>query len=167
MKREEINKYCSGLFLMHLFDKNKSQLHCIYFLNFFFFFWKVYGPHCDFMSGATNTSEMTPGFNEEATFEKSQTILAKWACVHAQLPSHVWLFCNPWTVPHQALLSMISQARILEWVVISSSRGPSQPRDWTHVSCTGRRILYHWATREARDTSRSQISLPHHCCFSV
>ena len=37
MKREEINKYCSGLFLMHLFDKNKSQLHCIYFLNFFFF----------------------------------------------------------------------------------------------------------------------------------
>ena len=27
------------------------------------------------------------------------------------------------------------QARILEWVVISSSRGSSQLRDWTHVSC--------------------------------
>ena len=25
----------------------------------------------------------------------------------------------------------------------------SQIRDWTHVSCIGRRILYHWATREA------------------
>ena len=25
-----------------------------------------------------------------------------------------------------------------------------QPRDWTLVSCTGRRILYHWATREAQ-----------------
>ena len=29
----------------------------------------------------------------------------------------------------------ISQARILEWVVISSYRGSSQPRDWTHISC--------------------------------
>ena len=36
----------------------------------------------------------------------------------------------------------ISQAKILEWVAISSSRGSSQPRDWTHVSCTGRQILY-------------------------
>ena len=27
--------------------------------------------------------------------------------------------------------------------------GSSWTRDWTHVSCTGRRILYHWATREA------------------
>ena len=37
----------------------------------------------------------------------------------------------------------ILQARIPEWVAISSSRGSSQPRDQTHVSCTGRRILYH------------------------
>ena len=44
----------------------------------------------------------------------------------------------------------ISQARILEWAAISSSRGSSRPRNQTHVSCPGRRILYHWATREAR-----------------
>ena len=43
----------------------------------------------------------------------------------------------------------ISQARILEWVAISYSRGSSQPRDQTCVSCIGRQILYHWATREA------------------
>ena len=43
----------------------------------------------------------------------------------------------------------VSQARILEWVVISFSRGSSRPKDQTHVSCIGRRILYHWATREA------------------
>ena len=43
----------------------------------------------------------------------------------------------------------ISQARILEWVVISFSRGSSQSRDGTCISCTGRSILYHWATREA------------------
>ena len=40
----------------------------------------------------------------------------------------------------------IFQARILEWVVISSSRGSSWPRDWTqvfYVSCIGRWVLYH------------------------
>ena len=40
----------------------------------------------------------------------------------------------------------ITQARILEWVVLPSSRGSSQSRDWTHVSyvsCTGRGALYH------------------------
>ena len=37
----------------------------------------------------------------------------------------------------------ISQARILEWVAISSCRGSSRPSDPTHVSCTGRRIPYH------------------------
>ena len=40
----------------------------------------------------------------------------------------------------------IFQARILEWVAISSSKGSSWPRDWTHVSCiscTGRQVLYH------------------------
>ena len=45
----------------------------------------------------------------------------------------------------------ISQARILEWVTIPSSRGSSQPRDGTHmyyISCIGRWILYHWVTRE-------------------
>ena len=41
----------------------------------------------------------------------------------------------------------ILQARILEWVAIFFSRGYSLPMNWTHishVSCTGRRILYHW-----------------------
>ena len=48
---------------------------------------------------------------------------------------HVRLFATPWTVVHQALLSMgILQARILEWIARPSSRGFSQPKDWTQVS---------------------------------
>ena len=43
----------------------------------------------------------------------------------------------------------ISQARILKWLAIYFSRGFSQPRDWTRVSCLGRQILCHWPTREA------------------
>ena len=35
----------------------------------------------------------------------------------------------------------ISQARILEWVAISFSRGSSRPRDGTYVSCIGRQML--------------------------
>ena len=59
-------------------------------------------------------------------------------------------FVTPWTVAHQAPLSMrIFQARILQWVAITFSRGSSWPRNWTCTSCFGRRILYHWATREA------------------
>ena len=38
----------------------------------------------------------------------------------------------------------ILQARILEWVAISFSGGPFQPRDQTtSVSCIGRLVLYH------------------------
>ena len=43
----------------------------------------------------------------------------------------------------------IFQARILEWVAISFSRGSSQPRDQTQVSCIVGRRLTVWATREA------------------
>ena len=49
-----------------------------------------------------------------------------------------------------------TQARILEWVAISFSRGSSPPRDHTRVSSiVGRRFTV-WATREA-------LSLPEEC----
>ena len=42
----------------------------------------------------------------------------------------------------------ISQARMLEPVAISYSRGSSWSRDGTQASCIGRWILYHWGSRE-------------------
>ena len=50
--------------------------------------------------------------------------------------------------PARLLSPWNSQARISEWVAISFSRGSSQPRDRTQVSCIGRWILYHCATWE-------------------
>ena len=51
--------------------------------------------------------------------------------------------------PCQAPLSMeILQARILEWAVIPSSRGSSQPRARTGVSCIAGGFFTSWATRE-------------------
>ena len=44
----------------------------------------------------------------------------------------------------------ILQARILEWVAISFSRGSSWPRNQTRVSCIGGRFFTNWAVREAQ-----------------
>ena len=65
----------------------------------------------------------------------------------------------------------ILQARVLEWVAISFSRGSSQPRDWTRVSRIVGRHFTIWAIREAsthlrnsscvflHDWSRSPVDL--------
>ena len=50
--------------------------------------------------------------------------------------------CSP---PGSSVHGM-SKARILEWVAMPSSRGSSQSRDRTHISCIGRWVLYPWAT---------------------
>ena len=49
--------------------------------------------------------------------------------------SHAQLLCNSIVhSPPGSSVHGISQARILEWVVISFSRGSSQPRDQTYIS---------------------------------
>ena len=68
-------------------------------------------------------------------------------CVCAQ--SHPTLCSSmDYSLPASSV-HLIPQASVLEWVAISSFRRSPQPRDWTCVSCIGRRILYHWATWEA------------------
>ena len=48
------------------------------------------------------------------------------------------------SLPGSSILG-IFQARVLEWVAISSSRGSSQPRDRTQVSCIAGRRFTVWA----------------------
>ena len=71
-------------------------------------------------------------------------------CVCAQALQSCLTLCDPMNSNCQGPLSMgILQAKILEWVAVSSSRGSSQPRDQTSVfsvSCIGRRVLYTSAT---------------------
>ena len=57
--------------------------------------------------------------------------------------------CNPMdcSLPRSSIHG-IFQARVLEWVAVSFSRGSSWPRDWTWVfHIAGRRFTI-WATRE-------------------
>ena len=98
--------------------------------------------------------------------------------LHGSMNAHslscVWLFCDPMGCsPQGSSLHGILQARKLEWVAISFSRGSSWPRDWTQVSCVScisRQILYHWATwevstsdfTEEMNTMRKETSLTFH-----
>ena len=60
------------------------------------------------------------------------------------------ILCDPmdWSLPGSSIHG-IFQARVLEWVAISFSRGSSQPRDRTQVSRIRGRRFNLWATREA------------------
>ena len=71
---------------------------------------------------------------------------------------------TPWTEVCQALLSMgILQARILEWAAMYSSRGSSQSRDGTQVTCIAGGFFTGWATREApflpREVHKDRLAL--------
>ena len=55
----------------------------------------------------------------------------------------------------------ILQARTLEWIAISFSRGSSWPRDWTQVSRLAGRRFNLWATRKAQSTNSHSL-----CSFS-
>ena len=54
--------------------------------------------------------------------------------------------CPTLCYPMDYIVHGILQARILEWVAYPFSRGSSQPRDWTWVSCIAGRFFTSWAT---------------------
>ena len=59
----------------------------------------------------------------------------------------VQTLCNPMDCSLSGLsIHRILQAKVLEWVAISFSRGSSQPRDWTWVSCIADSRFTVWAT---------------------
>ena len=80
-------------------------------------------------------------------FLKCEVIIAKSFHVWAKSPQTCPTLCDPmdYSLPGSSVQGIL-QARILEWVAISSSRGSSQPRDQTYisyVSCIGRQVLHH------------------------
>ena len=70
----------------------------------------------------------------------------KWSEVAQSCPA----LCDPMDCsPPGSSIHGIFQARVLEWVAISFSRGSSWPRDRTWVSSTAGRRFTIWASREA------------------
>ena len=70
------------------------------------------------------------------------------ACVLSRFSRVKSTLCDPMDFsPPGSPVHGIFQARILEWVAMPSSRGPSQAKNRTcvsYVSGIGRRVLYHW-----------------------
>ena len=77
-------------------------------------------------------------------------LIPKMWCLLLPSPAWWWRFspkscltlATPWIIDCPIPLSTgISQARVLEWIAMSFSRGPSWPSNWTSVSCiSGRRF---------------------------
>ena len=69
-------------------------------------------------------------------------------CVYVLVAQLCLTLCNPVDCSPQASLS-IEFSRQGYWNGLPFSRGSSQPRDWTWVSCIAGRLFTIWATREA------------------
>ena len=75
---------------------------------------------------------------------------------------------TPWTI------HVILQARILEWVAFPSSRGSSQSRDQTQVSCIAGGFLtvsHHLGSEEKEERNQRQLvyflTSPSHCVLNT
>ena len=99
----------------------------------------------------------------------NESMLVVQSCLTLQDP----IDCSPWGSSVHGIL----QARILEWVTISSSKGSSQPKDGTQASCIAGRLFTVWATKEVtrhllknrihdfkvRQKQKSTVSLYRNC----
>ena len=99
--------------------------------------------HCQWLNIITSKKDVSPQ-------NTSYILKQKWqSCAHAQpcLTLCDAMDCSP---PGSSVHGIL-QARILEWVAISSSRGSSRSRDWTQAACVSCIAggLYYWATWEA------------------
>ena len=98
-------------------------------------------------------------------FERTElTRIKSFMKVKVKWLNHVQLFATPWTVVsiHGSSVHGIFKARVLEWVAISFSRGSSQPRDWTQVSCIVGRCSYHlsYQGRQPRENANNTVNFP-------
>ena len=129
---------------------------------FFFFFWPCITA-CGIFSSLTRDRTLTSCscrqgnsytkiLNTESTplsflyqnsrsFEKQESILLRCLCVYIVTHSCP-ILCNPTDCsPPDFSVHGILQARILEWIIIPFSRGSSQTRDRTLVSCIAGRFF--------------------------
>ena len=76
------------------------------------------------------------------TVQRRELESASRACVRAQSLRSCPTLCHPIDCdPPGSSVHGILQVRVLAWVAMPSSRGSSQPRDQTHISCIAGRFF--------------------------
>ena len=88
-------------------------------------------------------------FSHSATWEVHMKVWVKKKMKKKESMSESHSVISDSLQPMDYIVHGILQARILEWVAFSFSRGSFQPRDWTQVSHIAGRFFTRWATREA------------------
>ena len=78
-------------------------------------------------------------------WQKMVTNICVWDWKKVKVAQSCPTLCDPMDYTVHGIL----QARILEWGAFPFSRGSSQPRDWTQVSCIVGGFFTSWATKEA------------------
>ena len=80
-------------------------------------------------------------------------------CVYSQSLNRLPLCDATDYRPRGSSVHGIFQARILEWVAISYSRGSSQPRDQTHISCISLFLLLHQKIFSVSSLFRAKVAI--------
>ena len=125
---------CHSLFNQSLNERLFSRVFAIF---------SYYQKSCYVSSCTDFCVNLSFHFSRASTQEGTDASCTKCVCLVAQ--SHLTL-CDPMDCSPGSSVHGIILTRILEWVAISSSRGSSQPRGRTHVSCIsciGKQIPYH------------------------
>ena len=104
-----------------------------------------------FIDNRTNFPSEFPGSISQNNIFPEDIKKIPCVCMHAQLLQSCPTLCNSMDCnPPGSSVHGILQARILKRVATSSTRGSSQLREWTQVSCTAGRFFTIRATKEAQ-----------------
>ena len=99
--------------------------------------------------------------NIELVHIKCRNINSHSSLISCSVVSDFW---RPYRLkPTRLLCPWNSPGKNAGWVAIPFSKGSSQPRDWTWVSCIAGRFFMVWATRKPH----SSLTHPHSSLFSV
>ena len=90
------------------------------------------------------------------------SLVVQWIRILSRLAQSCPTHCNPMdcSLPGSSVHG-IFQAIVLEWIVISFSKGSSQPRDQTQVSHIVDRCFTIWATRESQKNETEILPKSH------
>ena len=117
------------------------------------------------------STHLKGSYMDQKTVAQTPRPRTKWDCQYltgcpseSEVAQSCLILCDPmhYSLPGSSIQG-IFQARVLEWVAISLSRGSFRPRGWIQVSHIAGRCFTTWATRDAQGGEHSWMGLDDTC----